>query len=223
MLVKTGYYQPPLPVGTESTPFVFHCNGETEIYTTALTMGDIDCSDSCWADNCTVAYCSALTKGESKASVIMSIPYIISAVLSPFVGLAVDLYGFRAVIAALAPAMIVVVHLLLGYSKVDPVGPLVGQGLAYTGFASVLWPAVPLVVDDSLVGLAFGVVTSLQNLSCAIIPLIVASIYTDSGDKYVCAAAFWYCWTCRDGAVYASVGTSQTWSCCSRVLVSPAL
>jgi hypothetical protein len=28
----------------------------------------------------------------------------------------------------------------------------------------VLWPAVPLVVEERMVGLAFGIVTSMQNL-----------------------------------------------------------
>ena len=58
------------------------------------------------------------------------------------------------------------------------------QGLAYTGFAAVLWPAVPLVIPSHLIGLGFGIVTSMQNLSCAIIPLIAAAIFSDSGDKY---------------------------------------
>jgi MFS family permease len=115
----------------------------------------------------------------------MSIPYIISAALSPPVGYLVDLYGFRAVIACVAPMILVIVHLFLALSDVSAVGPLVGQGLAYTGFVSVLWPAVPLVVEERVTGLAFGIVTSMQNLACAIIPLIIAAIYSDSNDKYV--------------------------------------
>jgi hypothetical protein len=61
------------------------------------------------------------------------------------------------------------------------------QGLAYTGFAAVLWPSVPLVVEEKFTGLAFGVVTSLINLACAVIPLIVAAVYNDSNHKYVTA------------------------------------
>jgi MFS family permease len=115
----------------------------------------------------------------------MSIPYIISAVLSPPLGHFVDRYGYRAVIAAISPALIVGVHLILGVTDLSCIGPLVGQGLAYTGFVSVLWPAVPLVVEDSISGLAFGIITSVMNLSCAIVPLIVAAIYTNSGEKYI--------------------------------------
>jgi MFS family permease len=168
---SSKWYQPPLP----------------DNYSTynPLTTDDIDCSSSEWKDGCTSEYCSRLADAETQASFVMSIPYIISAALSPPVGFLVDIYGFRAVIATLAPVVLIIVHMFLAVTNVSAIGPLVGQGLAYTGFVSVLWPSVPLVVDENVTGLAFGIVTSMQNLACAIIPLIVASIYADSGDKYI--------------------------------------
>lgn len=170
------WYQPPLPLNTTIS------TGESF---SPLTIDDIDCNKNEWVNNCaTNLYCSRLNRAEKQSSVIMSIPYIISACLSPPLGYSIDMYGFRALIAAVAPAILIVVHMMLGLTSVDPIGPLVGQGLAYTGFVSVLWPAVPLVVQERETGLAFGVVTSAQNLATAIIPLIAASIYTDAGDKY---------------------------------------
>lgn len=71
----------------------------------------------------------------------MSIPYIISACLSPVLGGFVDKFGYRAVIATVAPMVLVLVHSLLGFSRVDPVGPLVGQGLAYRCAG---WPSCPV-------------------------------------------------------------------------------
>jgi MFS family permease len=165
------WYQPPLPYNYSTY--------------SPLTSEDIDCTDDEWKDGCTSEYCSRLSKAETQASFIMSIPYIISAALSPPVGFLVDMYGFRAVIATIAPAILIIVHMMLAASDVSAIGPLVGQGLAYTGFVSVLWPSVPLVVEERVTGLAFGIVTSMQNLACAIIPLIVAAIYTDSDSKYI--------------------------------------
>ena len=150
-----------------------------------LTTDDIDCTEDEWKDGCTEEYCSRLSDAESEASIIMSIPYIISAALSPPLGFFIDRYGYRAVIAAIAPAILIIVHLLLAVTDVNPIGPLVGQGLAYTGFVSVLWPAVPLVVIERLLGLAFGIVTSMQNFTCAIVPLIAAAIYSSAGDHYI--------------------------------------
>lgn len=168
---SSQWYQPPLPHNYSTYD--------------PLTTDDIDCTDDEWDKGCTSEYCDRLSKAETQASFVMSIPYIISAVLSPPVGFLVDLYGFRAVIAAIAPAVLIIVHLFLAISNCSAIGPLVGQGLAYTGFVSVLWPSVPLVVEERVTGLAFGIVTSMQNLACAVIPLIVASIYSDSNDKYI--------------------------------------
>eukprot|EP01038_Epipyxis_sp_PR26KG_P013919 gene13919-18666_t len=162
---KNKWYQPPLP--------------------TNISVSEIDCSNSEWSNGCTSEYCSRLKHAESQASFIMSIPYIISAVLSPPMGIFIDRYGFRAIVATIAPGLLIIVHLLLGFSTVNPIGPLVGQGLAYTGFVSVLWPAIPLVVETRVTGLAFGIVTSMQNLACAVLPLVVALIYDESGDKYI--------------------------------------
>lgn len=173
---SSKHYQPPLP----TTAIV---DGVTY---DPLNASDIDCNDDNWKNNCaTSLYCSRLTDAESEASVIMSIPYIISACLSPPLGFAVDIYGLRAFIAAVAPMILIIVHSCLALTKSNPVGPLVGQGLAYTGFVSVLWPAIPLVVQERETGLAFGVVTSVQNLACALVPLLAAAIYSDSNDKYI--------------------------------------
>jgi hypothetical protein len=120
---SSSWYQPPLPVGTVDNPVTI-C-GTTFDY--ALTENDVDCSDSCWSDGCTVQYCDRLSKGEKQAALIMSIPYIISASLSPFLGLFVDYFGLRAVIITMSPVFILIVHSLLGFSSIGPVVPLVGQ------------------------------------------------------------------------------------------------
>jgi MFS family permease len=122
----------------------------------------------------------------------MSIPYIISACLSPFLGGFVDRFGMRAVIATLAPAVLIVVHLLLAETTVSPIGPMVGQGIAYSAFAAVIWPSVPLVVQLKLIGLGYGVITSIQNAGLAFFPLIVAAIYQSSGDEYIPTVEFFF-------------------------------
>ncbi len=168
-------YQPPLPYNATV--------GGT--YYAHLTTSDIDCTDDAWSDGCTSEYCTRQTDAQAEAGTIMSIPYIISACLSPILGGFVDKFGMRAVIATISPLMLVIVHLFLGFTSVSPVGPLVGQGLAYSGFAAVLWPSIAMVVDARLVGLAYGIVVSIQNMGLAAFPLIIASIYSADDDKYI--------------------------------------
>jgi MFS family permease len=134
------------------------------------------------------AYCAQKAEAEAQAAVVMSIPYFISAVISPFLGLLVDRLGKRAVVAALAPALLVVVHLSLGLvdaAALPGMYPLMGQGLAYSAFAAALWPSVPYVVDEHLVGTAYGVITAVQNLGLAVFPMGAAAIYDASGDSYL--------------------------------------
>ena len=67
----------------------------------------------------------------------MSIPYLISILLSPILGLGIDFFGHRADINTLSCVLLICVHMLLAYSNIDAVVPLVGQGLVYSGFAAV--------------------------------------------------------------------------------------
>ena len=93
--------------------------------------------------------------------------------------------GGRAVICLGSGLMLVAVHGLLGFSSVNPVVPMVGQGMAYSMFAAALWPSVPYLVPKESVGIAYGVVTAVQNMGLAGIPLIVAMVYNASGETYI--------------------------------------
>lgn len=173
---NSKWYQPPLPYYKNFT-------GNDDFY--QITDSDVDCTETEWSDVCTVEYCNRKDDSQLQATTIMSIPYIISATLSPFLGKFVDRYGMRAIITAMAPGILIVVHLLLGFTDIDPVGPLVGQGLAYAGFAAVIWPSFPLVVPQQLLGLAYGICTCFQNAGLASFPLIIAAIYQSSDNKYI--------------------------------------
>jgi hypothetical protein len=62
---------------------------------------------------------------------------------------------------------------------------MVGQGIAYAGFAAVIWPSIPLVIPAHFIGLGYGVTTSIQNAGLAAFPLIIASIYSGSNNQYI--------------------------------------
>lgn len=170
------WYAPPLP-------YYYDYEGSGEYK--QLEDEDVDCNDDYWSETCTKDYCDGKDDAEVQATLIMSIPYFISAALSPFLGKFVDVFGQRAVIAAIAPGLLIGVHTMLGYSDVSPVGPLVGQGLAYSGFAAVIWPSIPLVVEKKFIGLAYGLCTCLQNVGLGIFPVIIAAIYEATDHTYI--------------------------------------
>mmetsp|Transcript_23101 Transcript_23101/g.46198 ORF Transcript_23101/g.46198 Transcript_23101/m.46198 type:complete len:616 (-) Transcript_23101:58-1905(-) len=150
-----------------------------------LTTHDVQCNDPFWYSACTSDYCTKESASTERAGKVMSIPYLISALSSPPLGLLVDKIGRRAQIASLASGLLFIVHLTMAVSHSSPVLPLVGQGIAYSCYAAVIWPSVPLTVDKKFTGTAFGVITSVQNIGLALFPLMIASIYKASGNSYI--------------------------------------
>jgi len=183
------------------------CN-EDSYNITDLTHNDIDCTDPFWGDDkgdgddvisvgCLSDYCNAKDTATEKAGQIMSIPYLISATMSPVLGFVVDRIGMRAVIAAFAPLVLIAVHLTLALSDASPYLPLIGQGISYSCFAAVLWPSVPYSVPEKSVGTAYGLITAIQNSGLAMFPLIIAMIYKHSDSHYIpWVEIFFVCCAC---------------------------
>jgi MFS family permease len=94
----------------------------------------------------------------------MSIPYIISIICSPIFGHLVDKYGKMAYLSSLSVFMLIVVHLFLGFTRLNPILWLILQGLAYSCFTAVIFPIVILLVKSTHIGIGFGVITSIQNI-----------------------------------------------------------
>jgi MFS family permease len=118
----------------------------------------------------------------------MTIPYIVSAVLSPILGGIVDRVGQRAVFASVAPLVLIVVHATLAFGHSSPFLPLLGQGrqgIAYSLFGAVIWSSVPLAVDPSIKGTDFGIINSIQNIGLVVFPLVVAAIHNHSNRQYL--------------------------------------
>jgi MFS family permease len=118
----------------------------------------------------------------------MSIPFFISAFMVPIYGLLIDKYGQRAYLSLLASMSGLLCFTLFYY--LQPIIPLLVLGLTYSMFASVIWPAISLVVKKSLVGFAYGVTTSIQNAGLALFPIVVASIYSSSKSYYATLSFF---------------------------------
>ncbi|KAL7467323.1 hypothetical protein ACHAXS_007571 [Conticribra weissflogii] len=169
-----------------------HAWEETSYIYSDLGPHNVDCGDPFWLEGCTKDYCTKQNDATERAGEIMSIPYFISALSSPLLGHVVDKIGRRAQLATLASSILLAVHLTMALSDSSPIAPMVGQGIAYSLYASVLWPSVPLTVAKQFTGTAFGVITSIQNIGLAIFPLIVAAVYNASGGKYIPNVEFFF-------------------------------
>jgi MFS family permease len=117
-----------------------------------------------------------------------------SAILVPFCGIIVDVYGGRASFLVFCSLLIMAVHLTLGLTFLNPIIPLVFLGLSYSMYGVAIWPSIATIVEHQetklslqftdppkLVGTAFGISTSVLNAALTIFPIISAGIRVDGG------------------------------------------
>ncbi|KAK7197446.1 Major Facilitator Superfamily [Novymonas esmeraldas] len=110
------------------------------------------------------------------ASRYLSFYQITSAVTSPVIGLAVDSVGRNTWWLILACVSFAGVHLLFMTTMIPGAALMVLMGCFYSFLVSGLWPSVPWAVSDSVVGVAYGAMTSVQNIGLASFPMLVGAI-----------------------------------------------
>ena len=112
---------------------------------------------------------------------MFGVPYIISAISSPILGLAIDKVGKRALLICLSSSILILAY---GTSMMMPecyqcyneVYPLVLTGIGYSIYAAAIWGSIPYIVKPSAVGTAFGIATAIQNIGLVIAPTLVGMI-----------------------------------------------
>ena len=105
-----------------------------------------------------------------------SLVYLMSAIISPFLGRAVDYFGRRGVLAILSTSLTIPVFLLLSHTDMNPALPMVLLGLSYCGCAAVLWPTIQYLVPEKVVGTANGIATSVQMLGIGLCNIAVGKL-----------------------------------------------
>ena len=145
----------------------------------ALIIEKFICRGQCCGPQ--MKQCHRAINAEAKASYVMGIPFTISAFLTPVVGGIVDFIGGHAVITTLAAVILFCVHVTIRFSNKMPYLPLIFQGVAYSMYASALWPAIGAAVPLTDNGVAYGFTTAVQNIGLAILPMLVAYLRSNYG------------------------------------------
>ncbi|MBS1854077.1 MAG: MFS transporter [Acidobacteria bacterium] len=106
----------------------------------------------------------------STAQGTTSIIITASMFLAPFAGRLADRIGRRASLMVVGSLLMVPAHAILGVSRMDPVFPMIALGAAFVLVPACIWPCVPLIVEESRVGTAFGLMTACQNVGLLAFP-----------------------------------------------------
>eukprot|EP01029_Cantina_marsupialis_P031124 TRINITY_DN87841_c0_g1_i3.p1 TRINITY_DN87841_c0_g1~~TRINITY_DN87841_c0_g1_i3.p1 ORF type:complete len:453 (+),score=120.02 TRINITY_DN87841_c0_g1_i3:72-1430(+) len=115
----------------------------------------------------------------SHAGNYLSIPYTVSAFLSPFLGFFVDRVGRHGVWVVVSSFGLSMVHFIMADTMTSPVVMMIAMGVCYSCCAASLWPMVSLVVELKYLGTSYGLMTSVQNLGLALAPFLVGHITGD--------------------------------------------
>ena len=113
---------------------------------------------------------------------ITSIVIFASMVCAPFAGGLLDRIGRRASMMVLGALILIPAHLAMGLTQWNPIPSMVLLGVAFVLVPAALWPSVPMVVEESRVGTAFGLLTAIQNVGLMVFPKASGYLIDRTGD-----------------------------------------
>jgi len=116
-----------------------------------------------------------------EANKIIGLIYLISAPVSPLLGLLLDKVGKNITMVFLAVLASGGCHCLLAFTQVSPYLGMIVMGVAYSLLASALWPIAALLIPEYQLGTAYGLMQAIQNLGTALITMAAGTIVDEYG------------------------------------------
>jgi MFS family permease len=107
------------------------------------------------------------------AALLVGMEPFFSLIGMPLFGLLVDRYARRSLLMMFGSLLIVPVFPMLAFTNIRPVIPMAMMGVAFALVPAVMWPALVYVVEKSRLGLANGMLDSIQQLGLFIINLLI--------------------------------------------------
>jgi len=97
------------------------------------------------------------------ASFLMSLPILFAMICTPLFGLLADRLGRRATLMCFGSLLLLPVYLVMAYTRVPPLVPMIAMGVAFSLIPAIMWPSVAYLVHQSRLGTALGLMTMVQN------------------------------------------------------------
>ena len=116
-----------------------------------------------------------------KAGQLAALPYLVSGILSPFIGFYIDKHGKRGSLLCLSMLLLAMGHfweMVLPQSADTLVVslPLCLIGVGFAFFATSIWPSIPYFSKPEVLATAFGTAAAMQNMGLSIVPVFAGDI-----------------------------------------------
>ena len=123
----------------------------------------------------------------STASRLFSCFPILAMVLTPFLGAFLDFKGKGASMLMAGAVIMIVCHLSFAFllpafpSKWLAVLLIVVLGVSFSLVPAALWPSVPKIIDEKILGSAYCLIFWVQNIGLCLVPLLIGVVLQHTG------------------------------------------
>jgi len=112
---------------------------------------------------------------------LSSMLILFSMILTPLFGLFSDYAGKRATLMMFGSFLLMPVYLLMAYTHLSLYIPMAIMGISFSLIPAVMWPSVAIIVDESRLGTAYGVMTLIQNIGLTIFNFLIGGVNDATG------------------------------------------
>ena len=129
------------------------------------------------------------TDAQTAAHLFSCFP-ILAMVLTPFLGGLLDFKGKGATMLLVGALIMTACHLGFAFllpafpSKALAVTIIVVLGVSFSLVPAALWPSVPKIIDEKVLGSAYCVIFWIQNIGLCLVPLLIGKILVFTGGTY---------------------------------------
>ena len=116
---------------------------------------------------------------------------ILAMVLTPVLGIFLDRIGKGATMLMAGSIIMIACH--LGFALLLPAVPskalalvlIVTLGVSFSLVPAALWPSVPKIIDEKILGSAYCLIFWVQNIGLFLVPMLIGSLRESTGNYFV--------------------------------------
>ena len=116
---------------------------------------------------------------------------ILAMVMTPMLGIFLDRKGKGATMLMFGSIIMIVCH--LSFAFILPAFPqkwfalllIVGLGISFSLVPAALWPSVPKIIDEKILGSAYCLIFWVQNIGLCLVPMLIGSLRASTGSYFV--------------------------------------
>ena len=122
---------------------------------------------------------------EAAANIFRWFP-IGAAAITPFLGSFLDHKGKGATMLIWGAVLLIVCHLVFAFvlpathSKLIAYATIVVLGISFSLVPAALWPSVPKIIDEKVLGSAYCLIFWVQNIGLCLVPALIGSVLASS-------------------------------------------